>query len=135
MFFWTCALQNAVKLERVRSAEQKLLNIAKSYASRPSDSWELTTFDTQIPRSVVPLKAVRERSTRNGGETDDTENNKTLVIHGVHVTSKQESNLPIMTDTPLVLLHGYMNAGMLVALVEIDVPYSGFFLTKCFQLF
>jgi hypothetical protein len=101
MFFWTsAAVQLATKLESMRNAEAKLLLIAKSYASRPTASWEIKSFDTPIPRSAIPLKQI---SSSSDGE-------ETLTIHGVHVTSDvfDPSN---SSDAPLVLLHGYMNAG------------------------
>ncbi|KAG7352730.1 alpha/beta fold family hydrolase [Nitzschia inconspicua] len=101
MFVWTsAAMQLATKLESMRNAEAKLLLIAKTYASHTSN-WEIKTFDTQIRRSVIPCA----RNTTCGTDNDDN-----LTIHGVHVTSDpvDRSN---STDTPLVLLHGYMNAG------------------------
>jgi cardiolipin-specific phospholipase len=102
MFFWALAAQTAIKLESLRNAETKLLQIAKSYGSSKSlDSFELTTFDTEIARSVVPFK---------GGNKDGDDDK--LLIHAVRVVSnKPRADRSDSTDVPLVMLHGYMNAG------------------------
>jgi cardiolipin-specific phospholipase len=102
MFFGTSSAQTAAKLERMRHAETKLLQLAQSYgSSRPStDSYQLKTFDTTIDRSVVPLSGVKQ-----GAEGEK------LVIHGVHVVSSKPVDRSHSTDIPLVMLHGYMNAG------------------------
>jgi pimeloyl-ACP methyl ester carboxylesterase len=98
--FWT---STAEFVSRLQITEAKLLEIAQRYSTRPADSWELKTFDTYIPRSAVPcLKPAK------------TDEEKTLKIHCVQVVSKEPINdLPEneTTQTPLVNLHGYMNAG------------------------
>jgi cardiolipin-specific phospholipase len=119
----TAAAQTATKLERMKNAEQRLLEFARAYAHHhPSssaasgirhrtttqpkdDSWlDIRTFDTRIPRSALPLKS------KKNGDEDENE----LTIHGVHVQSRKDDQVTTaktMTSTPLVLLHGYMNAG------------------------
>jgi hypothetical protein len=107
MIVWTsAAVQLATKLESIRNAEAKLLSIAKSYCSRPSDTWEIKTIETKIPRSVLPLKQ------KNEGYNEENDE-ELLTIHGVHVTSSHKATDASnhSTKTPLVLLHGYMNAG------------------------
>ena len=104
MFFWTsAAMQTAAKLESMKSAETKLLHFAKSYTSRSPESWEITTVDNTVPRSSLPLKAGTKN--RNSDGDDDT-----VTIHAVHVSSKHPVDSSNKTDTPLVILHGYMNA-------------------------
>lgn len=106
MVFWTsataAAIQLAAKLESMRNAEAKLLVFAKTYASRAAQNLEIKTFDTEIPRSVISFQDPCKSSDGREGDT--------LTIHGVHVTSDpvDASN---SSDVPLVLLHGYMNAG------------------------
>jgi pimeloyl-ACP methyl ester carboxylesterase len=101
--FWTSTAEITNKLLVL---ERKLLKIAQQYASRPSDSWELTTLDTQIPRkSVISLK-------HNGGGGGDDNDDEILTIHSVHIVSKESaSSTTTTTKTPLVMLHGYMNGG------------------------
>jgi cardiolipin-specific phospholipase len=101
MFFWTnAAVQTAAKLECMKSAESKLLQFAKSYASRSPESWEIKTMDTHIPRSALPLKTKRD-----DGDDDS------VTIHALHVHSREPLDPSNVMDTPLVILHGYMNAG------------------------
>ena len=112
MFFWTSAAMTAAKnLECMKTAETKLLTMAKSYApsSRSKDSWEVATIDTKIPRSALScLKPAAATKSNNDVDDDD---NDTLTIHGVHVTTREPLDPSNYTDTPLVILHGYMNAG------------------------
>jgi hypothetical protein len=108
MLLWkSAAIQLATKLESIRTAEEKLLSIAKSYSSRPYDTWEIKTIETNVPRSVLSLKQKKDGA--DGDYVDD----EMLTIHSVHVSSSSEAIDPSnsTTDTPLVLLHGYMNAG------------------------
>lgn len=106
--FWT---STAEITNKVVALERKLLKIAQQYASRPSDSWELTTLDTQIPRkSIIALKQ------NVGGGYDDDDDDEILTIHSVHVVSKESASTTTSTSTtttktPLVMLHGYMNGG------------------------
>jgi cardiolipin-specific phospholipase len=101
MFFWASAAQTAAKLESLRHAETKLLQIAKTYGgSRSLDPYELKTFDTEIDGCVVPL-----RGGKCGSEAEK------LVIHAVQVVSNKSVDRLNSTEVPLVMLHGYMNAG------------------------
>jgi cardiolipin-specific phospholipase len=113
MIFWSSALlQTSAKLEKLRAAESKLLAIAKNYGDRAASSYELQVFDTKIPRSAIPLKANTTRSQLdlcnvaavNGDEDEE------MTIHGVQLISKVYENENNYSDTPLVLIHGYMNA-------------------------
>jgi pimeloyl-ACP methyl ester carboxylesterase len=102
--FWT---STAEITNKVVALERKLLKIAQQYASRPSDSWELTTLDTQIPR-----KSITSLTQNVGGGYDDNDDDEILTIHSVHVVSKESaSSTTTTTKTPLVMLHGYMNGG------------------------
>jgi len=98
--FWTPAAEFE---SRLKTAEAKLLEIARRYSTMPIDSWELKTFDTYIPRSAVPCLEPLER-----GES------KTLKMHCVQATVTEQIHGPpgsATTKIPLVNLHGYMNAG------------------------
>lgn len=132
MLFWSCSAERAEakQLESLRSAEKRLLDFAKKYTERSPDSWELKTLDTPIPRSVVPLKS-NATSTTAAGDGDsrsrfdqEGEEEDTFVMHCVHAvsasklnstttTTGQSSNVTTTTTaaSPLVMLHGYMNAG------------------------
>jgi hypothetical protein len=133
VFFWIASASIAVKLERLRSAEQALLDLATRSTSTLAQSATATspcirTFDTPIPVSVVPSYSTVEspqqhassssssRNTaceetsslqehqRTTGKVNDTHNEDCYVIHGIEVTSKAYNE---KSDTPLVLLHGY----------------------------
>lgn len=95
-FFGTPASEFEARLE---ATEEKLLEIAKRYATGCADSLELKTFDTYIPRSAVTcLKPAK------------TSADELLKMHCVHATSNTTGGSDT-TTTPLVNLHGYMNAG------------------------
>ena len=103
MMFWTSALQVAAKMDRLRRAETKLLLLAREFGDRNAHEYNITTFDTSIPRKVVPLKP----------SSNDGEDEEDLIIHAVRVESTTDSNTnnnKTTTKTPLVLMHGYMNA-------------------------
>jgi cardiolipin-specific phospholipase len=111
MLVWSAALQTAGKLESLRQAEAKLLAFAKTFGTRSADSYDIQVFDTEIPRSALPLKPVKSDSNCYTDCTQNTcESGDELVIHGVQVTSKTIFDESNTTETPLVLLHGYMNA-------------------------
>ncbi|CAB9524549.1 acylglycerol-3-phosphate O-acyltransferase [Seminavis robusta] len=101
MLFWTSALQVAAKMDRIKAAEEKLLTLAREFGGRHGHEFQISTFDTQFPRSVVPLVAHQ-----GNGEEEQ------LHIHAVKVqcSDKLNENINNKTETPLVLLHGYMNA-------------------------
>ncbi|KAL3902474.1 MAG: hypothetical protein SGILL_010811 [Bacillariaceae sp.] len=111
MFFWTSAAVTAAKnLECMKTAETKLLTMAKSYAptSRSPESWQVTTIDTKISRSALSCLKPRKNSC---GKDDDDNSKDSVTIHGLHVTTDGPMDPSNYTDTPLVILHGYMNAG------------------------
>jgi cardiolipin-specific phospholipase len=82
--------------QQMKASEARLLKFAGKFVGRNQDSTrtEISIFDTKIGSSSV-LRKLRK---------DEEE----LSIHGVQVTSKLPSKSS--TDTPLVILHGYMNA-------------------------
>jgi cardiolipin-specific phospholipase len=147
MIFWSSSLQTAAKLERLRQAEAKLLDMAKSFGTRSAEEYEIRVFDTFIPRSAVPFKPLSSSdgsatasATANSWSTYDctrtstsistnistssststptkdanedcTQDEEELVIHGIQVTAQTTAHdKENTTETPLVLLHGYMNA-------------------------
>lgn len=94
--FWP-ALSIAAKMDRLKSAEDKLLTLAREFGQRHGHEYKITTLDTPIPRHVVPFL-----------ENNDA-NEEDLNIHAVRV----DSTTKLRADTqeiPLVLLHGYANA-------------------------
>lgn len=105
MIFWTSALQVAAKMDRMKLAEARLLALAKKFGDRNAYEYKITTFDTTIPRKVVPLKPT-------GCDDDAVE--EELVLHAVRVQSTTSTDdhgtNKKTTKTPLVLMHGYMNA-------------------------
>ena len=110
MIFWASAVQTAAKLESLRQAETKLLAFAKAYGSRSPNSYDIQVFDTKIPRSPVPLRPLPHSCVTSKTTKAEQKEEDSLVIHGVSVISKQPFDETNTTKTPLVLLHGYMNA-------------------------
>jgi cardiolipin-specific phospholipase len=118
--FWSSPSETAEtkKLESLRQAEAKLLEFATTFGTRSRDSYDVQVFDTKIPRSCVPLKPLvpafsfsccdPDPNTVQHEESSSSED-ETLTIHGVQVQS-QVYDPQNTTETPLVLLHGYMNA-------------------------
>lgn len=109
MIFWASAL--AAKKERLKAAEAKLLELAREFGDRPAYEYKLTTLDTVIPYDVViyrddPEKKMTRRENKNNNNDEED-----YIIHSVKVESarKKRSSTTMMTETPLVLLHGYMN--------------------------
>lgn len=84
-------------LDRLKSAETKLMDYAKKFGGRDPNSYELIVEDTLIPWEVLPLKKHRKE--------DDN-----LFIHSLCVKGKEHDKRK--TDTPLVILHGYMNGAL-----------------------
>jgi cardiolipin-specific phospholipase len=84
-------------LDRLKSAEAKLVTYAKKFGDRDPDSYEITLKDTLIPLEVLPLKK-------------HTKHDDNLYIHSLCVKGKENDKRK--TDTPLVLLHGYMNGAL-----------------------
>jgi cardiolipin-specific phospholipase len=91
MLFWTSALQVAAKMDRLRAAEAKLLVLAREFGDRKAHDYQITTFDTPLGKSVIPLA---------------TTQNEEWILHAVKVQSTTDGP----QKTPLVLLHGYMNS-------------------------
>lgn len=117
--FWSSAIQVAAKLESLQAAESKLLALAHQFrgSNTPHHTYEIKVIDTVIPFSVLPVTSTtstgswsRKSKTQNNEEKEEEE----LVIHGVQVTNTSSSSSSdaskTTTKTPLVLLHGYMNA-------------------------
>ena len=108
---FSAAERAASKLEKLRQAEAKLLAFSKTFGTRSSDAYDVQSFDTAISRSELPLKnaesSVFSCADCRGSSNDDQEE---LIVHGVQVISKTIYDKSNTTDTPLVLLHGYMNA-------------------------
>lgn len=100
MLSWTRAAKIAAKLERMRSVESELMNIAESFSSRNGD-FATSFFDTHISRHVVPLA--------NHG-FDVYNHDQKYVMHSIRVQSLSSSILG--NSTPLVMLHGYMNGAI-----------------------
>lgn len=98
MLFWSSATNVAAKLESMRSVEAKILEFVKRFSRRTTDDYSLNVIDTQIPRAVVPLQS---HSYDIYNDSDDE-----YKIHCIHVSSKASAE---KSETPLVLLHGYMN--------------------------
>jgi hypothetical protein len=114
MMFWSTALQAAAKLESLRAAEKKLLEFAHNFAVHSKESYEIEAFDTLIPRSSVPLKPLSSSSWSFSSTKTEAENSDedTLTMHSIHVRAKQNKAFDDenTSDTPLVIVHGYMNA-------------------------
>lgn len=110
--FWSSDLQTATKLEKLRQAEAKLLEFAKTFGTRSRNSYDVQVFDTKIPRSCVPLKPLAQSTFTCcdiNTVQEEPSSEDTLTIHGVQIQS-QVYDQQNTTETPLVLLHGYMNA-------------------------
>lgn len=90
------------QVEELRQVERQLLDLAKNrFGSSNNKNVEIESFDTKIPRSVVPLKHHECNVHKQDGEED------CYRIHGLRMQN------PTATCTrdapPLVMLHGYMN--------------------------
>jgi cardiolipin-specific phospholipase len=130
--FSSSSSQLAARIETMKSAEAALISFAHRFKDlnddhdhdhdhelkyRGSETHELELFDTRIPRSAVPLKAGKKCQllllTRN--KNDDNQEESHLVIHGIKVTSniyKQNHSNTEEKESPLVILHGYMNGAL-----------------------
>jgi pimeloyl-ACP methyl ester carboxylesterase len=131
VYFWIATASIAVKLERLRSAEKALLDLAVQRSSKcqsmSSTTTVISTIDTIIPASVIPssnaatattITATSPCSTTGKTTTSETpfnvrhptstlhrDENDSLVIHAIEVTSDALGSS--QHDKPLVLLHGY----------------------------
>ena len=146
----------ATRIDSMKAAEKSLISFSHRFSwgdLNPKEtqihthaeqqeerlSHKIELFDTQIPRSVVPLLNGKTQScqlccsssynnTGDDGEYIDVTNvdsSQNLIIHGVQVTRKHSSynsnsiDVDTFDDTkteieeaPLVLLHGYMNGAL-----------------------
>jgi cardiolipin-specific phospholipase len=100
--------QLASRIEQMKKAELALISFASRFSNTDNEnSHTLELFDTQIPRSSVPLKdGVKCQLYKEEGDGKDDN----FTIHGIKVESKLYSETEAsVTKTPLVLLHGYAN--------------------------
>lgn len=111
-FFWTknaIAQQISTRKEALFAAETRLISLSHRLGSA-GDAFEVSIQDTKIPRSCVPLACHKTDLAfpENDENTDDT-----YTIHSIHITSNKninsDENTTSKSDTPLILLHGYMN--------------------------
>ena len=116
--FWSSALQVAAKMDSLRAAEQKLIDNFAYKFGRVHDSkdmYDVQIADTLIPRSSVPLKPESSSSSWLFGSAASTEADASLTMHSIHVRVKNDDDDNVhnennTSDTPLVIVHGYMNA-------------------------
>ena len=105
--FWSApSATQTKKLAQLKSAEQSLLALAPQFDLNTTTISEQPTIqvtDTLIPKSVVPIK---DHSFDIYDKHPDH-----YVLHGIHVQSSSTTT-PAPIQTPLVLLHGYMNGGV-----------------------
>jgi cardiolipin-specific phospholipase len=88
----------AAKLDRLRAAETRLLELAHRFGRNRA---KIEVVDTFIPRNLIPLVSHDHDLVKLGNDDDS------FVIHSVKVTSEQDKTEEV--NAPLVLLHGYMN--------------------------
>eukprot|EP00977_Amphora_coffeiformis_P008178 scaffold1828_cov169-Amphora_coffeaeformis.AAC.17 len=101
------------QIEALRAAERRLIELSSRFdRSISSSSIDIIPFDTQIPRSVVPLKyhTCGVYSNSNNKETDDNH----YQIHALRISNNGVGNNSTAASSkkdqaPLVMLHGYMN--------------------------
>jgi cardiolipin-specific phospholipase len=93
MFFGNAEDNNMLKLKK---AEAKLIEYTKKFGDRDPTSFRITTQDTIIPSEVLPLKTKSLK--------------QDLLMHSVSVSGTELD--PSKHDTPLVILHGYMNGAL-----------------------
>eukprot|EP00979_Chaetoceros_neogracilis_P001527 scaffold261_cov318-Chaetoceros_neogracile.AAC.13 len=120
--FSSATTQLAARIESMKGAETALMSFANrfkdlnddhGYRGIEAETHILDIFDTKIPRSAVPLK-MKTKCQIKYCKNDINEDDDHLVIHGIKVTSniykQNHQNASDSTDeSPLVLLHGYMN--------------------------
>ena len=92
----------------MQHAEDRLLRFAKRFVlpSQQSSALKITLHDTEIPKTSVPhvpnAKACFASEERCEGPS--------YSLHSVQITDTTTSSNKKSSSTPLVLLHGYMNA-------------------------
>jgi len=116
--FFNQASQIASRIERMKEAEIALISFASRFSHiHDANSHILEVFNTKIPYSSVPLEDGVECQVYKEGKIKDNNNNHDeeesfLIMHGIKVKSnvyndtKSDSSI---SNTPLVLLHGYAN--------------------------
>jgi len=55
MAFWASAAHLTAKVDRLRAAETKLLQLAPRFGKRDGYTYQIKALDTEIPRSIIPL--------------------------------------------------------------------------------
>jgi hypothetical protein len=151
VYFWIATASIAVKLERLRSAEKALLDLAVQRSSKcqsmSTNATVITTIDTIIPASVISssnavsattITATSPCSTTTTGSaacdalnvrqqpTLHRDEDDCLVIHAIEVTSDAPGSS--QHDKPLVLLHGYSKYS-LGSTIGIEIAAPADFLT------
>lgn len=96
-FLGASAAQYALRLDKLKAAEETLMRYASEFGNRPAHTYTMLLIDTHIPASSVPLEGLKP--------TD------TLIIHGVQLDSLEKSG-ELVSEYPLVMLHGYMNGAL-----------------------
>jgi len=103
--FTSAATILSKRIETLRIAEAGLISISKSFGD--PDGYKVEVFDTPIPKSCVPIKKSDCMLFPNKSDDDS------YTIHGVHVSDTTNGrNENDNSRPPLVLLHGYCNAGL-----------------------
>ncbi|KAL3931318.1 MAG: hypothetical protein SGBAC_011362 [Bacillariaceae sp.] len=103
-FFWETKTDDL--MAHLRKAEAGLMEYAKQFGNYSADKVKMTIQETSIPSELLPFQK------QNVLKED-------LQIHSLRVTSKGENDVTTTTtdttkkhDTPLVILHGYMNGAL-----------------------
>jgi cardiolipin-specific phospholipase len=116
MMLFSTASHIAVLMEKMRSAETGLIEMARRFGERNNIySFNMETFDTQIPASVLPFK--KETCWSPFGTTAE-ESKEELSMHAIRVTKERRDttrrqSLPQSeSQYPLVIIHGYMNGAL-----------------------
>jgi cardiolipin-specific phospholipase len=102
---WWSSSQLVRKVESLQAAESRLLSYAHQFGRRAPGDYTISTHDTPIGHSTVPLQA--HTFDIHAHRLDAQE----YVIHSIQVDSHTQ-DYESTTDTPLVMLHGYMNGGI-----------------------
>ncbi|CAJ1965449.1 unnamed protein product [Cylindrotheca closterium] len=84
-------------LSKLAKAEAHMIEYAKKFGDRDADSFAMVAQDVSIPAKALPLKNHKTLK-------------KDLHMHHVKVTNNEYD--PNKEDTPLVILHGYMNGAL-----------------------
>ena len=113
--FTSASTQLAARIETMRQAEGALISFSKRFGAiktmDDTESHSFQLFDTKIPRHVVPLKGKKNGNVKCQlnlcGNDDSGNDDDSLIMHGIEVTSNAYEPPSDGTDEPpLVLLHG-----------------------------